>query len=776
MEAENRRHCRGHAAVADRRYVGAMPVEDLTLGERMGSCRGSTVVCIPVYGAFDQFVQCFASVLVHTEPDLPILVCDDASADPDLRPLIVRTLTDGEWPHTVHYVRQPRNVGFVENINSAFVATAPADVIILNSDCIVTDGWAASLRAAAYSDSRVATATALTNAGTIVSVPYRNHPIAVIPQDWTADRMADAIRSGSARLRPDLPTCVGHCVYIRRSAIELVGELDTSFSPGYEEEVDFSQRCLQHGLRHVAADDVFVLHRHSGSFGSSETTERLRYEHHLTIAARYPYYDDWVEEVRSDPSSRLARSVANAARAMRGPSVTIDGRCLTPFMTGTALATLELISALDAHTDLAVRVLLPADVGEYARRTLAERPGIETLPLAALDDDWVEPTDVAHRPYQVLSPQDPLILRRLGYRVVVTQLDSIAFRNPAYFGDYNEWRGYRRLAAATLAAADQVVFISRHAADDARILELVAEDRINVISEGTDHMLSELYPERTRPAEAGSIGERSFLLCLGADFLHKNRLFAIRLLEELVESGAFDGLLVFAGPKAENGSSAGEEAGYLAARPGLARRVLDLGAVPEAQKLWLLAEAAAVVYPTTYEGFGLVPFEAARAGTPCLFAWHTSLADALPESAALIVPWNARETATRVAPVLRPGPARDQAVAAVRMAGARLTGSRKALLHAEVYARARAGAPPTGARIAEDALALRDELDAARAELDSIYENPLNRGLVGPYAILPDELRRPVLAIAARPALRVTASAIYRAGYALLHGARKPPT
>jgi len=752
-----------------------MPLGDLTLGERIGACRGNAVICIPVYGAFDQFVQCFASVLAHTEPDVPILVCDDASPDPDLRPLIERTLTDGDWPHTVHYLRQPRNVGFVENVNSAFAAAAPADVISLNSDCIVTDEWATSLRAAAYSDSRVATATALTNAGTIVSVPYRNTPIATIPQDWTADRMAAAIRSGSARLRPDLPTCVGHCVYIRRTAIELVGELDTSFSPGYEEEVDFSQRCLLHGLRHVAADDVFVLHRHNGSFGSSETTERLRYEHHLTIAARYPYYDEWIDEVRSDPRSRLARAVANAGGAMRGPSVTIDGRCLTPFMTGTALATLELIAALDVHTNLRVRVLLPTDFGDYARRTLADRPQIETLPVSALED-YVEPTDVAHRPYQVLSAQDPLILRRLGHRVVLTQLDNIAFRNPAYFGDYEEWLGYRRLAAATLATADQVVFISRHAADDARKLELVPEERINVVPEGTDHALSGFYAETTPPPAVGSIGERPFLLCLGADFLHKNRLFAIRLLEELVESGAFDGMLVFAGPKAEQGSSAGEEAAYLAARPALARRVLDLGAVAEAEKLWLLTETAAVVYPTTYEGFGLVPFEAAAAGTPCFFAWHTSLADVLPESAALIVPWNPRETAARAAPVLVAGEARENAVAAVRMAGARLTGSRKARLHAEVYARARAGAPPPGARIAQDALELREQLDLARAELDLIYENPLNRGLVGSGAILPDELRRPVLAIASRPALRVTASAIYRAGYALTHGARKPPT
>ena len=41
-----------------------------------------------------------------------------------------------------------------------------------------------------------------------------------------------------------------------------------------------------------------------------------------------------------------------------------------------------------------------------------------------------------------------------------------------------------------------------------------------------------------------------------------------------------------------------------------------------------------MLYPTVQEGFGLVPFEAARAGVPCLFAAQTSLAEVLPREAA----------------------------------------------------------------------------------------------------------------------------------------------
>jgi GT2 family glycosyltransferase len=740
-----------------------MPFLELTPDATIDAARGDVVVCVPVFGGFDVFAQCLASVLTHTDPEAArILICDDASVDPKFRGFVRDTVQQGEWSHEVRYLRRPVNEGFVESVNAALRASAPADVIVLNSDCIVSDGWLAGMRDAAYSDSRVATATALTNAGTIVSVPTRNVSVPQLPQHLTAEGVADSIVRASLGLHPDLPTCIGHCVYLRRSALELVGLLDTAFSPGYGEEVDFSQRCVVHGLRHVLADAVFVYHRHGGSFGHSERVQALRREHDAIVASRYPYYEPWVAEVAGDSGSPLSRSLLAARSAILGLSVTIDGRCLTPVMTGTSLATVELVAALSVYTDVNLRVLVPPDLGDYAAQVLAKR-SIE--PLSVAEAATVPPTDIVHRPFQISSPEDVLLLRRLGERMIITHLDSIAYRNPAYFEDFPAWKRYRELTDASLAAADQVVFISRHAARDARSLGLVEEGRINVAPLGTDHILPGLYPDQIPPARSGELEQMPFLFVLGTDFLHKNRPFALRLLEALLDEGMFDGRLVFAGPRVGSGSSAGLEASYLASRPRLADRVLDLAAVAEPEKQWLLAHAAAVVYPTTFEGFGLIPFEAAQAGTPTLFAWNTSLADYLPESLALLVPWDAQESARRVAPVLADGQARTQHVTGVKMAGARLTASGNAKQHAGIYAHARQGPTPLAARMAMQALALQQERDTALAHLGEIYGDPLNIALVGQYAILPEELRRPVLAVASRPALTRSALALYRAAH-----------
>ena len=114
-------------------------------------------------------------------------------------------------------------------------------------------------------------------------------------------------------------------------------------------------------------------------------------------------------------------------------------------------------------------------------------------------------------------------------------------------------------------------------------------------------------------------------LCLGADYSHKNRPFAIRVLRELRVAHGWRGHLVLAGAHVAHGSSREEERALLRGDPDLESGVLDAGPVDEAGKAWLYAHAVAVLFPSLYEGFGLIPYEAARADVPCLFAPQTAL-------------------------------------------------------------------------------------------------------------------------------------------------------
>ena len=99
------------------------------------------------------------------------------------------------------------------------------------------------------------------------------------------------------------------------------------------------------------------------------------------------------------------------------------------------------------------------------------------------------------------------------------------------------------------------------------------------------------------------------------------------------------------------------------------------------------------------------------------------------------------------------------------MAGTRFTSLTVARALTAVYEKAVRSPNEGGMAPSAELEHLRAERERLQAELSAIFDDPLNRGLVGRYAVLPLELRRPVLAVATRPVLRKTATALYRAGY-----------
>ena len=236
--------------------------------------------------------------------------------------------------------------------------------------------------------------------------PRPRRPSPLPPPGLSITETDARIARASPRLYPRIPTGVGHCLYIRRSALELVGGFDEAFSPGYGEEVDFCQRCLARGLRHVVADDLYVFHRGAGSFGATRSARQLANEAELN--RRYPYYAKAVQEAATSEAIPLARSLAAARLAVGELSVTIDGSWLGPTLTGTQVLALELAGALARRPGVRLRVTVPRSLGEPARAALDEL-GVERIWHDEVDDD-TEPTDIVHRPYQVTTPRDLLLL------------------------------------------------------------------------------------------------------------------------------------------------------------------------------------------------------------------------------------------------------------------------------------------------------------------------------------------------------------------------------
>jgi glycosyltransferase involved in cell wall biosynthesis len=137
-------------------------------------------------------------------------------------------------------------------------------------------------------------------------------------------------------------------------------------------------------------------------------------------------------------------------------------------------------------------------------------------------------------------------------------------------------------------------------------------------------------------------------LVVGTNFKHKNRAYAIQAFLELVNRYAWPGHLVLAGPHVASGGSESEEEQARAQCPELNRRIHDIGAVSEAEKNWLLSNATLVLYPTLYEGFGLIPFEAAAHQTPVLTFRETALEEVLGDAVVYLESHDPRQGAETI--------------------------------------------------------------------------------------------------------------------------------
>src|SRR5262249_39068630 len=146
------------------------------------------------------------------------------------------------------------------------LARRDADVVLLNSDTIVTQGWLDKLVRCAESDPMIGTITPFSNNAEICSFPRFCENNA-----WTGEsdveQIAQALERAAAPVYPDLPTGVGFCLYIRRVLIDEIGAFDPVFGLGYGEENDYCMRATEHGFRNVLCDDTFVVHLGGSSFG-----------------------------------------------------------------------------------------------------------------------------------------------------------------------------------------------------------------------------------------------------------------------------------------------------------------------------------------------------------------------------------------------------------------------------------------------------------------------------------------------------------------------------
>lgn len=227
-------------------------------------------VVIPVFDALDDVRACLSSVArCRGGFDVRTIVVNDGSGAETSDWLTAFCAATPGFELVVH----ESNRGYTQAINTGLLTSTAQFVVLLNSDTIVTTGWLKGLTRCMASASDIGVVGPLSNAASWQSVPELfdadgAFAINALPEGITPDDMAAKVALASKREYPCVPFINGFCFMLKRDVIDAIGLMDDQLFPiGYGEENDYCMRASMAGFRLAVADDAYVFHAKSRSFG-----------------------------------------------------------------------------------------------------------------------------------------------------------------------------------------------------------------------------------------------------------------------------------------------------------------------------------------------------------------------------------------------------------------------------------------------------------------------------------------------------------------------------
>lgn len=534
-------------------------------------------------------------------------------------------------------------------------------LVIVREPAVVSPDAFDRAREIVEADLRVATVSFFSNDGDYLSVPHRNQPQLLAPTGQNERSVTRVLRSDPLLMGPvPIPVPAGVVVCITATAVKSLGPLLQTAATTEIAVLDLALRAMSRGMRNVLDPSTYVV-RVPARVRQVEVLHDPTFR--SVLHERYHYFPALYDHSTTDLDEPLAGAITLARTSMDGLSVLIDGSMLGPFEMGTQVQILNLVSALAEHPDVRrVQVGIPGAVPAYAERHLMS-PKVSIAAGNGLEFQVSERVDIIHRPCQ---PGDPIPWgqwRQIAHRTVLSVLDVIAYNNGAYFPSPGAWMEYRSNFRGAIRAVDGIVTISSDVADSVMAEQMpIDRDSIRVVPLGADHNLVPGDPARP-PQEFLDRGmaASSFIFVLGASYSHKNRDLAIEAWRELRRRG-FQEKLVLAGVVVPYGSTRNEESRVqLALDDELKSDLLIFPDVAGSERHWLLTHTSLVLYPSSAEGFGLVPFEAAQCGTPTLFVPFGPLSEFMPDIPVAADGWSPTSLADAAEQLLRdPALARAQ--------------------------------------------------------------------------------------------------------------------
>ena len=240
-------------------------------------------------------------------------------------------------------------------------------------------------------------------------------------------------------------------------------------------------------------------------------------------------------------------------------------------------------------------------------------------------DRFTGPVAVVH----VLSPVTPVPTRA---PMVVTIHDLLPLHYPEWYDAGPRWSNTRALRYAAEHAV-AIVTPSEAVAANVRDDLGVPADRVAVVPEGVDPSFAAGDPAAAeRVCRAQGLTPGGYVVAVGEIGPRKN----LSVLIEAVAAfpPAHRPVLALVGADGQDARAVHE----LPARLGVAEQVRFLGRLDDATLVAVLQCARALAHPALFEGFGLTPLEAMKAGTAVVASTAGAVPEVVGEAGILVDP------------------------------------------------------------------------------------------------------------------------------------------
>jgi glycosyltransferase involved in cell wall biosynthesis len=375
--------------------------------------------------------------------------------------------------------------------------------------------------------------------------------------------------------------------------------------------------------------------------------------------------------------------------------IVIDARRIRDFGIGTYIRSLvQALSVIDT-TNRYTLVSRPGDVRALAGLPENFGTSIYTRKDESHPDNALFPLylrglspDLVHIPLNRV----PLLMIQ-PYVVTVHDLANLFFEWEEYSRLRIQLRRYRLIRG--LRRASRVIAVSEATRKDVEQLAGVAPHRLRLVYNAPDPGFlapdgPEAAEERRRIMERYQI-QYPFLLYAGNIRRHKNiprlvEAFAV-VREQLASHPVYHDLrLVIIGDTISQFPAVRQTA----IRSRVEHMVRFLGFVPFETLRCFYQSAAAFVFPSRYEGFGLPPLEAMACGAPVVTSNVSSLPEVVGDAAVLVNPENVFDIVRGIRDVLLDEPLRAGLIQRGREQASRFSWSRTARQVLEIYREAAA--------------------------------------------------------------------------------------